>query len=373
MPANIAHMLIAHEALKRLKADGDEGVKEFGEMLDDTGTGNYRAYMNLGSLGPDLYYYVDIGRSLQDILVDRYMEAKAITRWSYHLHSSQPNVFPLRLMEILFTDVDRKDGKVEDLKDGDKSKLTYIAGHLTHIAADQIIHPLVNKIAGPYYAEGKNRGKHRECEVFQDYFLYNKIYEDKIERDPGYGFFEQKFHEWVDCVKNVKELEEWVRYIKREKLRIKWNIRKALRFLKVAKMKNTRDWFRYFLQRGFAETYSIYPSEEAIEDSVDNLLLVLWTCRRAGPYKKVAKEYEEDAEKRAEYLKYIKDDEKGIDYMERYEEAVELSVVYLKALYEVYLVLNKAGDFNEHCKERFLRIVSDADLSCPLKRGMPVG
>ncbi len=37
-----------------------------------------------------------------------------------------------------------------------------------HKAADQIIHPLVNAVAEPYYHSGKNRKRRRECEVFQD-------------------------------------------------------------------------------------------------------------------------------------------------------------------------------------------------------------
>ena len=61
---------------------------------------------------------------------------------------------------------------------------------------------------------------------------------------------------------------------------------------------------------------------------------------------------------------YIKD----VSYIQYYRLAVELAVIYLIALYEVYFVLKEGNDFTDLHKKRFLSIVSDADLSCPLKR-----
>jgi len=176
MPANITHMLIAHKALQTLKAKGIDQYKQFAEKLDDSSRSkNYKAYVNLGSLGPDLYYYNRLSSSIKDMLKEGFVQAKGVTPWSYHLHSHRPNEFPLKLVEIIFSDVIRENSQV-NLYDDDMRKLAYIAGHLTHIAADQIIHPVVNSVAGPYYREGRNRKKHRECEVFQDYFLYEEIY-----------------------------------------------------------------------------------------------------------------------------------------------------------------------------------------------------
>ena len=161
MPANITHMLIAHKALQKLKTKGIDEFTEFATELDkDSRKENYKSYVNLGSLGPDLYYYAKLSSSVKDMLKEGFVRAKGVTPWSYHLHSHRPNEFPLKLVEIIFSDVVRKNGKVS-LYEDDKRKLAYIAGHLTHIAADQIIHPVVNRIAGPYYREGKNRKKHR--------------------------------------------------------------------------------------------------------------------------------------------------------------------------------------------------------------------
>ena len=333
MPANVTHMLIAHKALQTLKAKGIDEFAQFAELLDDTSRSkNYKAYVNLGSIGPDLYYYNRLSSSVKDMLQEGFVQAKGVTPWSYHLHSHRPNEFPLKLVEIIFSDVIRENGQVR-LYNDDIRKLAYIAGHLTHIAADQIIHPVVNSVAGPYYRSGKNRQTHRECEVFQDYFLYEEVYRLEEKTGSKYDFFKQDFRSWTDCVRGLTT-------------------------------RNAEDWFRYFLQRGFVETYSGCPPEEEIENSVDNLLLTLRACQQLGPYKKAAKEYRRDGGNSQMYQNYIK----KVNYIKYYRLAVELSVIYLIALYEVYFVLQQGKDFIDKHKKRFLSIVSDADLSCPLKQ-----
>ncbi len=363
MPANITHMLIAHKALQKLKTKGVEEHAEFARILDISNNKNYKKYMNLGSLGPDLFYYADIGSSVKDILIDRYMQAKAITQWSYHLHSHTSNEFPLKLIKIVFRDTMKKKGATEPTDD-DIRKIAYIAGHLTHIAADQVIHPLVNRIVGPYYLNGENRLKHRECEVFQDYFLYEEIYRLEEKSGANYEFFEQKFHEWIDCIGDISNTWDWLRYLIRRNLFMKWDFRTLVRYFKRTAFKNTEEWFRYFLQRGFAETYGIYPSEDIIEDSVDHLRLTLWMCQRVGPYKTAAKDYSENGPASTMYREYIK----NVDYIKYCRLAVELAVVYLIALYEVYFTLRQEQDFTEQHEDRFRSIVCNADLSCPLKQ-----
>lgn len=333
MPANITHMLIAHKALQTLKAKGVNEYKQFAEMLDNASEdGNYKAYVNLGSLGPDLYYYSNMSSSVTDMLKEGFVQATGVTPWSYHLHSHRPNEFPLKLVEIIFSDAVREKNRV-NLYDDDIRKLAYIAGHLTHIAADQIIHPVVNSVAGPYYREGRNRKKHRECEVFQDYFLYEEVYRLEEKTGAKYDFFKQDFRGWADCVRGMTT-------------------------------KNSEDWFRYFLQRGFVQTYSSCPSENEIENSVDNLLLTLRACQRLGPYKTADKEYRKDKENSKMFREYIRE----VDYIKYYRLAVELAVIYLIALYEVYFVLKQGKDFTDRHEKRFLNIVSDADLSCPLEQ-----
>jgi hypothetical protein len=331
MPASVAHMLIAHKGLKKLQGGKDKGLAEFAAMLDGgSRRENYQAYMNLGSLGPDLYYFTDLAKGVKDILWDGYVQAKGVTPWAYHLHSSRPNEFPLRLIEIMFSDVVRQRGRVK-LEVDDMRKLAYIAGHLSHIAADQIIHPLVNKIAGPYYRDGKNRETHREAEVYQDYFLYEEVYRLEKKSGPTYEFFEQDFRGWVDCVRG-------------------------------ATLENTRDWFRYFLQRGFIETYGAAPTEGEIEDAVDGVLLSLRASRSVGPYKKANKEYKRKGRNGANFQKYVR----RAKYVDHYKKGVELTAVYVSALYEAYRLLKGGKDFRDK-RKWFVEVVSGADLGCPLE------
>ena len=332
MPANIAHMLIAHKAIKKLQQKGIAEYTSFANLLDDNSKKKrFRAYMNLGSIGSDLYYYAKITTSIKDLVADGFVQAKGVTPWSYHLHSSRPNEFVLKLIQILFSDVERKSGKIL-LSDDDIRKLAYIAGHLTHIAADQIIHPVVNSIAGPYYRSGDNRIKHRQAEVFQDYFLYQEVYRLEEKSGKDYDFFEQPFNEWADCIPSITT-------------------------------KNSDEWFRYFLQRGFAETYGVFPTEADIEDSIDNLLLTLKVCKIAGPYKDAKKEYENSSSDNGLFQQYVT----NVNYLKFYRLAVELSIIYLIALYEVYYILKEGMDFTEEHRNRFLSIVRNADLSCPLE------
>jgi len=339
MPANIAHMVIVHKAFELLRTRGSRDLAAFAAGIDDPARrreSDYWKYMNLGSVGPDLYYYASMARSGWDMIVEGFVKTAGVVPWSYHLHSCTPNRFPLILCRILFSDVVRT-GEGVQMEADDMRKLAYIAGHLSHIAADQIIHPLVNRIAKPYYRNGVNRKKHRECEVFQDYFLYEEIYRARREAAAGpdkvaFDFFRQDFRDWVDCIPGLTT-------------------------------RNTEDWFRYFLQRGFVETYGSCPSEDDIEDSVDNLLTVLWISRTRGPYRDAAEEYEQYGPDSPMYRQYIAQP----DYVSYYEQAVQLSAVYITALFEIYTALSMGKDFTP---DRFERIVSDADLSCPLKQNL---
>ena len=308
MPASVAHMLIAHKALKKLQEGEDNGLAEFAKMLDrPLRKENYQAYMNIGSLGPDLYYFKRPIKAYIEILKDGYVQAKGVTPWAYHLHSSRPNEFPLRLIEITFSDTERKDGEAKFDVD-DIRKLAYIAGHLSHIAADQMIHPLVNSLAGPYYTSGDNRNKHREAEVYQDYFLYQEVYRLEDKSGPKYEFFKQDFRKWADCVEGFR-----------------W--------------RNTEDWFRYFLQRGLIETYGAGPRERTIENSVDGLLATFRATKIVGPYRKADKEYKKQGTDGENFKKYVGDP----GYIEHYNEAVELTGIYITALYKVYLPLKNAN------------------------------
>jgi len=56
-------------------------------------------------------------------------------------------------------------------------------------------------------------------------------------------------------------------------------------------------------------------------------------------------------------------------YLDYYKEAVELTGVYIEALYEAYRLLKEGKDFADKSKW-FLEVVSGADLACPLEAGI---
>ena len=151
---------------------------------------------------------------------------------------------------------------------------------------------------------------------------------------PKYDFFEQSFRKWVDCVEGIR-------------------------------LRNSEDWFRYFLQRGFIETYGAGPDERTIENSVDGLLVSLLVAKNAGPYKKAGKEYKKYKSNGPRFQKYIGKPE----YLKYYSKAVELTGVYIEALYKAYRLLKEGKDFADK-RKWFLEVVCGPDLACPLETGI---
>ena len=163
--------------------------------------------------------------------------------------------------------------------------------------------------------------------MFQDYFLYEEVYREEDKSKPTYKFFEQDFNKWVDCVEG-------------------------------ASWRNSEDWFRYFLQRGFIETYGAGPRERTIENSVDGVLLFLRVVKKAGPYREADKEYKKEGRNGPRFQKYVGKPQ----YLKYYNDAVELTKIYLTALYKVYRLLTDGEDFDEDRKKWFCDVVSGADL-----------
>ena len=184
MPANIAHMLICNKAVKVLEGNG----VEYQKFIDIIDSNEYKPYLNLGSLGPDLSYYGSKIGGLINLIVKKTDKPLGVDGWSYFLHSKSPNQFPLTLMELTWRDTRWEE---QDWKDEDFSKFAFTCGYLSHIAADQIIHPMVNNIAGPYYRKGKFRSIHRECEIYQDVALFYTLYKSE-------DFIKKRFNRWAD-------------------------------------------------------------------------------------------------------------------------------------------------------------------------------
>src|SRR5512143_604922 len=97
MPASIAHMLIVEEAHNRLASEGN--FEKFKEFLS-----KHRKYMMLGSVGPDLPYYGNMLKGAINLMLDQPGKPMGVDQWSYQLHSKDPNVFPLKMLEITWRD-----------------------------------------------------------------------------------------------------------------------------------------------------------------------------------------------------------------------------------------------------------------------------
>jgi len=311
MPASIAHMLVSRKVRENLQTM--ESFKDLSDFLK-----THKNYMDLGSLGPDLPYYESMVRSGFNLLMDRSDIPMGVDQWSYQLHSKDPNIFPLKLIEIAWRESNPEIYKWE--KD-DQQKFAFTCGFLTHIAADQIIHPLVNKVAGPYYKAGDHREVHRECEVYQDVVIYRKLNNDN-------SLMDEKPNLWCD-------------------LNPGWG-------------ENTPVWFRYFLQKAFVEAHAIMPPEESIEDWVDGILFTLRGLNNFGPYVKADRDYANNGEGSDSFKKFYGDP----GYGNIFQKAIDLALIYVKtvfALYDIDRVTDKERTF-------FLEVIQNADLSAPLQK-----
>jgi hypothetical protein len=318
MPANIAHMLICNKAVKVLQ-DGGE-YQQFIDILDSK---IYKPFLNLGAVGPDLSYYGSQIKGFINLIVKKTDKPLGVDGWSYFLHSKEPNQFPLTLTELIWRDTKWEE---QDWKDEDIPKFAFVCGYLSHVAADQIIHPMVNEIAGPYYRKGESRSIHRECEIYQDVALFYNLYSSE-------DFMKRKFNRWADINPHGHV--------------------------------NTEDWFRYFIQRAFAECHSVYPSEQGIEDWVDGLLFTLRIMKLPfSPYRKAYKEYKKSGLNGEKFKKYFS------GYTDFFFSAVELTSIYWKGLFELYEPTDNVLEISESMRKRFLNIVQNADLSSPLEKNI---
>lgn len=317
MPANVAHLLICNKAVKILQ-DGGE-YEEFINILD---ADERKPYLNLGSIGPDLSYYGSQWEGMKSLLLEQSDKPLGVDGWSYLLHSREPNQFPLTLIELTWKDTR---WEIQEWEGNDLDKFAFACGYLSHMAADQIIHPLVNDIAGPYYRRGENRKIHRECEIYQDVGLFHTLYSNE-------DFMDKSFNLWVD--------------------------------LDPQSSKNAPEWFRYFIQRAFVESHGIYPKEEEIEDWVDGLLLILRGIKWIGPYKTAYEDLKNDGLSSEKFSKYFK------DYMKFFFQAVELTSIYWKMVFELYDPPGNILQISNPMRKRFKRVVQNADLSSPLQKNI---
>jgi len=317
MPGTVAHMLIFEDVLSKFDNDkdcDDDFVKMLKENIN---------YGRLGSIGPDLPVYNGILKTAYSFLILKSDKPAPIEKWSGQLHTKSPNVFPLKMIEIAWRETDLDEKEWDEIA---KKQWAFIIGFLTHMAADQIIHPYVNKIAGQYYRVKENRRKHMECEVYQDVVLFNNRYKKSI--------LDEKLENWVNiCAKSGK----------------------------------TEPYFRIFLQKSFIEAHAVYPSEKEIERWVSGLLFIYKYVKWIGlPFKNADIDFQRNKENSEKYKEYCLSESltKSKSYEDYYKNAVELASIYVKAAYHLYEINHI--DFKDEHRRQFLKIVINADLSNPL-------
>jgi hypothetical protein len=316
LPGSVAHMLIFEDALSKI--DNDKDCVDLVKMLKEN-----MNYGRLGSIGPDLPYFNGVLKTAASFLLSRYYKPEPIEKWGDLLHSKAPHLFPLTMIEIAWRETDPDDEEWDAIA---KKQWAFIIGYLTHMAADQMIHPYVNKISGNYYRDKEKRGKHLECEVYQDVVLFNNRYKKSI----------------LD-----ENLDTWV------------NIH--------TKSGKTEPHFRRFLQKSFMETHAIYPSENDIENWNRGLSFIQKWVKWIGlPYKKADTDLRTNKENSEKYKEYCLNIPltTSKSYEDYYNDAVELASLYVKAANKLYEINHV--DFKDELRTQFLKIVQNADLRNPL-------
>jgi hypothetical protein len=347
MPASITHMLISRRVRDRLR-QMPELANFVNAVLD-----KHSQYMELGSLGPDLPYF----ESWKSLVNPN--KPMGVDPWSYQLHSKSPNLFPLLMMEIIGKE---SDPQVADWEDRDNLKVAYLCGFLTHVAADQTIHPIVNAVAGPYYFKPDARTEHRNCEVHQDLYVLSQEYGGRLTRKQFKAErFDSRCNPTCDGRRPVT--------FKKTGL-----IRTVLAMLIAAFRSPCPIEFIYLLQKTFVEAHAVTPTPNLTRRWIKHLQQALRLCnhipfgwyssafwnlfRRDGTPKTESLQYRDYV-----LLKGLKN--KRHDTYDGYlDEAIELAIIYIRAAHQLYM----ATRIDDPLRQTFRTVVVNADLGAPLEQ-----
>ena len=359
MPASIAHMLISRRVRNRLDQSAD--TKKIAEVLK-----KHPEYMELGSQGPDLPYFRP--KSVIDPNLPLGIDSR-----SYQLHSKDPNIFPLKMIEVIGRE---SNPQIEnDWEDSDDCKFSFMCGFLTHVAADQTIHPIVNCISGSYYHDKAARIEHKNCEMHQDLYILSQETDGKM---PKSQFRSYNFDQWC----NIK-CDKWrTMPTKGVKFSVWDTFWWARRFLCPPPCPIE---FVYFLQRSFVEAHAVRPREYQVESWLKNLWRILRKVNHPGkcyilreinvPGKLYQKAYKNLFDKEGllkqndqTYRKYILLEgakfKKHDTYDGYLDAAIELAIIYICAAKKLYDV----DRINDPLRHMFKSVVVNADLGAPLEQ-----
>lgn len=334
-------MLISKRTRDRLR-QMREMAKFVADVLD-----KHPQYMELGSLGPDLPYF-----GWQSLINPK--RPVGVDPWSYQLHSKNPNSFPLLMAEIIGKESDPT--KV-DWEDRDNYKFAYMCGFLTHMAADQTIHPVVNAIAGPYYSLHEARDVHRDCEIHQDLYVLSQEHSGRLSREQ---FKAERFDARCNPICDGANASKTG----------------LLRTLVAAPAILARNIcpieFVYFLQKAFVEAHAVTPKESLSSRWIKRLLLALRLANHipGGWYSRAFRNlFGRDGTPRtdsAAYKQFVLFEGLAFKRHDTYDgylaEAVDLAAIYIQAAQR----LHAANRIDDPLRYTFKSVVVNADLGSPL-------
>lgn len=271
MPASLAHFFTCDDAVRIVCVS--RPVSGLVKSLFK----EFPSYARMGSIGPDLPYFATPVKTGIYMLLDINLP---VDPFGHLLHCKAPALFACNLLATIKADL-KDSAKSGDAKKqmAVKQTLAFALGYLTHIAADTIVHPVVNKLAGSFYLSEKNQTLHREIEIYQDVMLFKKLYGRDAEGKSEAGqnewcrkeFMSKNFAGWIDLIQDspIKHLiGGW----------------------------DTDVYFRTLLQRSFLETYNNCPDEKAIESWIDGALTTMQNINHTlSPYTRTL--YRPDAAK----------------------------------------------------------------------------
>lgn len=355
MPAFMTHMYIARQVREVLRREVDDNTKALlANVLD-----KYPNYMAIGSLGPDLPYFGTFGSLFNP------NHPLGVDKWSYQLHSKDPNGFPLRLFEIIWKESDLN--RV-DWVDIDNQKLAFFFGFLTHVAADQIVHPLVNEIAGAYYKRKEARANHKDCEVHQDLYVLAKDYGGKLTTEDFRG---QRLDCWCDLSAVLKPPFPG----KSLPQRLTTMAAKLLWCNHPCPME-----FSFLLQKAFVEAHAVTPTRYGVERCIKGAQSILSLCNclpgfvvpYPGAYKHLfdknggLKPAEESAQRRKYILLDGVKHKTRATYDDYLADAIKLALTYVKAGQKLFDLTT----LDDAHRRAFLTVVRHVDLGTPLDTGI---
>jgi hypothetical protein len=315
MPGTFAHMFIFEDVIAEIEKDSD--CEDLVKLLKEN-----KNYGTLGSLGPDLPTFESVTGTLYSHFTSATDEPFHLEKWSGQLHSKDPNVFPLKMIEIAWKE---NDFNVPGWDNISKRQWAFIIGFLCHIAADQTIHPFINSIAGQIYRSKESRLKHGEAEAYQDVVLYTKKKGKRIQHE--------KLKNWIDVS---------------------------------VRSKRTDPFFSVFIQKAFIEAHSVCPSDKEIKNWFRGLSTVFFILGLYGRYIDADKDFRSKNESSEKYKEFWLKNSKSGDksYMDYYHDAVELASIYAKTGNQLYKMHH--AKFGDPQRLMFLEIVKNADLTNPL-------